>query len=103
VCTARGITISSLLVTTGAIEMAEMPTTTTGPDTAKRANTTKLVTVGVIIAAAIWFILANTGKARVRLWIPNVSAPMWLVLLITFAGGMIAGLLIRRRAKRAAQ
>lgn len=76
-----------------------MPTTAAGPDTGKRANTTKLVTVGVIVAAAVWFILANTGKARVRLWIPTVSAPMWLVLLITFAGGMITGLLIRRRAK----
>jgi len=81
--------------------MASMPTTEAESSATKRANGTKLVTVGVIFAAALWFILVNTGKARVRLWIPTVSAPMWLVLLVTFAGGMVAGLLIRRsnRAK----
>jgi uncharacterized integral membrane protein len=81
-----------------------MPTTgapTTGTSATKRTISTKMVTIGVILAAAIWFILVNTGKARVRLWIPTVSAPMWVVLLVTFAGGMVVGLLIRRsnRAK----
>jgi uncharacterized integral membrane protein len=84
--------------------MASMPTTgapTTETSANKRVISTKMVTIGVILAAAIWFILVNTGKARVRLWIPTVSAPMWVVLLVTFAGGMVVGLLIRRsnRAK----
>jgi uncharacterized integral membrane protein len=81
-----------------------MPTTgapATGTSASKRVISTKMITIAVILAAAIWFILVNTGKARVRLWIPTVSAPMWVVLLVTFAGGMVVGLLIRRsnRAK----
>jgi uncharacterized integral membrane protein len=81
--------------------MTSMPTTEAESSAAKRVNGTKLIMAGVIFAAALWFILVNTGKTRVRLWIPTVSAPLWLVLLVTFAGVMIAGLLIRRsnRAK----
>jgi uncharacterized integral membrane protein len=79
--------------------MASMPTAEAESSATKRVNGTKLITVGVIFAAAIWFILVNTGKTRVRLWIPTVSAPLWLVLLVTFAGGIIAGLLIRRSNK----
>jgi len=82
--------------------MTSTPTTAAESSATKRANGTKLITVGVIFAAALWFILVNTGKARVRLWIPTVSAPMWLVLLVTFAGGMVAGLLIRRSNKKRA-
>ena len=59
--------------------------------------TSKTITILVIVAAAIWFILVNTQRVSIYLWVPKVTAPLWLVLLITFAGGLIAGLLLRRR------
>jgi uncharacterized integral membrane protein len=58
--------------------------------------TSKLVTILVIVAAAIWFILVNTQRVSIYLWVPKVTAPLWLVLVITFAGGLLTGLLIRR-------
>jgi hypothetical protein len=48
------------------------------------------------MAAAIWFIVVNRGRVQITLWVVRVVAPMWLVLLITFGAGMLAGLLIRR-------
>ena len=58
--------------------------------------TSKRVTIAVIVVAAIWFIVANTGSVSIRLWVPSVTAPLWVVLLLTFAGGLITGLLLRR-------
>jgi len=46
---------------------------------------------------AIWFILVNTQRVSIYLWVPKVTAPLWLVLVITFAAGLIAGLLLQRR------
>lgn len=69
----------------------------------------KVIVTLVIVAAATWFILANTQDVKIRLWVPTVTAPMWLVLLVTFAVGVLLGLIIprlarrRRRAKAAAR
>ena len=66
----------------------------------------KAIVMIVILAAAVWFILANTQDVKIRLWVPTVSAPMWLVLLVTFVAGMLLGLitprLVRRRRTKAA-
>jgi uncharacterized integral membrane protein len=85
--------------------MASMPTTDE-PATGKRGKLSispKLVGAGVIVVAAIWFILANTAKAHIRLWVPTVSAPMWLVLMVTFVGGFVTGMLMQRRGKKQQQ
>jgi uncharacterized integral membrane protein len=77
-------------------------TTTGGPQTSKRRRISlkaKPVMAVVITAIALWFILANTAKAHIRLWIPTVTAPMWLVLLVTFVGGMVVSMLLQRRGK----
>ena len=47
--------------------------------------TTKRITILVIVVAAIWFILVNTQRVSIYLWVPKVTAPLWLVLVITFA------------------
>jgi uncharacterized integral membrane protein len=90
------------------------PTGTTGalepqarPKRGARVPAKVIVTL-VILAAALWFIFANTQDVKVRLWVPTVSAPMWLVLLVTFVVGMLLGLITprlmrRRRAKAAAR
>lgn len=56
----------------------------------------KVITAGLIAIAALWFILVNRGQVSIYLWVPKVLAPMWLVLVITFGGGLITGLLLRR-------
>jgi uncharacterized integral membrane protein len=56
-----------------------------------------MITILVVVVAAIWFILVNTQRVSIYLWVPKVTAPLWLVLVITFAGGLITGLLLRRR------
>jgi uncharacterized integral membrane protein len=59
--------------------------------------TSKRIAILVIVVAAIWFIIVNTQRVSVYLWVPKVTAPLWVVLVITFAGGLITGLLVRRR------
>jgi hypothetical protein len=60
----------------------------------------KMIGALVILVAAIWFIFANRATVRIRLWIPIVLAPMWLVLLITFCAGMLTGLLVWRSKRQ---
>ena len=90
------------------------PTGTTGavePQTRPKRGArvpAKVIVALVILAAALWFIFANTQDVKVRLWVPTVTAPMWVVLLVTFAVGMLLGLVTprlmrRRRAKAAAR
>ena len=85
--------------------MTSMPTTDEPATAAKRSGllSPKLIGAVLITAAAVWFILANTAKAHIRLWIPTVTAPMWLVLLITFVGGLVTGILMQRRTKKQRQ
>lgn len=79
--------------------------TNTGPATGKQGIriSPKLIVALVILAAALWFIFANTQTVHIHLWVPTVSAPMWLVLVITFAGGLVTGMLLQRRNKKAQQ
>lgn len=60
----------------------------------------KLIAAGVIVFAAVWFIVVNRTTVAVYVWVPKVTAPLWVVLLFTFAGGMLAGVLVRRRKKQ---
>ena len=84
-------------------------TTTGGPAAGQQAGkrgvtiSPKLVLAFIIVVAAVWFILANTARVHIRLWIPTVSAPMWLVLLVTFVGGLVTGILMQRRNKKQQQ
>ena len=87
--------------TTGAVEPQARP------KRGARVPAKEIVTL-VILAAALWFIFAHSQDVKVRLWVPTVSAPLWIVLLVTFAVGMLLGLIAprymrRRRAKAAAR
>ncbi|MDV9189628.1 lipopolysaccharide assembly protein LapA domain-containing protein [Streptomyces sp. SR27] len=60
-------------------------------------------TIGFVVLAAlaIWFIAVNTGSVTLRLWVPTVTLPLWIVLTVTLLVGIVLGLLIaRRRAQR---
>jgi uncharacterized integral membrane protein len=66
----------------------------------RRRVSPKLVLTVIILAAVLWFAFANTRDTPIKLWVHTVRAPVWLVLLGTFVGGVIVGLLLRRRRKR---
>jgi|GEM_PF-3390869 len=61
----------------------------------------KLGFVGVIVILALVFIFQNTGKAAVSfLWMEG-QMQLWIVMLILFVAGMLAGFFIAwRRARR---
>ncbi|HEY2793478.1 MAG TPA: LapA family protein [Micromonosporaceae bacterium] len=73
-----------------------------GAPTAKprRRVPAKAIAILVILAIVLWFALANTNDTDIKLWVKTVSAPVWLVLLCTFAVGVITGFLLRRRRRR---
>lgn len=82
--------------------MAKLTADERARPTAKRGGPTispKVITAALIVVAAVWFILVNRNKVGIYLWVPKVTAPMWLVLLVTFAGGLLSGLLLRRGKK----
>jgi uncharacterized integral membrane protein len=85
--------------TTGAVEPQARP------KRGARVPPRVIVTI-LILAATVWFILANRQDTKIKLWVPTVTAPMWLVLLVTFVVGMLLGLitprLVRRRRTKAA-
>ncbi|MEU2546828.1 LapA family protein [Streptomyces roseolus] len=63
----------------------------------------RLRNIGLLLLAAlaVWFIAANTGSVTIRLWIPKVTLPLWIVLTVTLLVGIVLGLVIaRRRAAR---
>ena len=59
----------------------------------------KVVVGFLILVAVVWFALANTRNAQIKLWVHNVQAPVWLVLLATFVAGILVGLLLGRRRR----
>ncbi|MEU8527345.1 MULTISPECIES: lipopolysaccharide assembly protein LapA domain-containing protein [Streptomyces] len=63
----------------------------------------RLRTIGFVVLAAlaIWFIAANTGSITIRMWVADVTLPLWTVLAGTLLVGIVLGLLIAyRRARR---
>jgi uncharacterized integral membrane protein len=75
--------------------------TTEGATEAKGGNAIRrLIIAGVIIALAVWFILANTEEVSVKLWLVNVETPMWIMITVVFIAGWIVGALLRRRSAK---
>ncbi|WP_067690144.1 DUF1049 domain-containing protein [Nocardia jejuensis] len=50
----------------------------------------------ILIVLAIAFIAENRHRVDIEFLLLTISSPMWLVLLVTFAVGWLAGFLIRR-------
>lgn len=74
-----------------------------GPPTVTvKGRVVRLRTIGslLIVAAAIWFIAANTASVTVRLWVPTITLPLWSVLTVTFLAGLLLGLLVVHRRDR---
>ncbi|GAA2146596.1 LapA family protein [Glycomyces algeriensis] len=60
----------------------------------------RLIVAGVIIALAVWFILANTEAVSVKLWLFKVETPMWIMITVVFLAGWAVGALLRRRSAK---
>ncbi|NUK05421.1 LapA family protein [Streptomyces lunaelactis] len=73
------------------------------PTLTVKGRDVRIRTIGIAALAvlAIWFIAANTASVAIRLWIPTVTLPLWAVLTVTLAVGLVMGWFIaRRRARR---
>ncbi|MFF2922135.1 LapA family protein [Streptomyces celluloflavus] len=64
------------------------------------AITSRAVGLVVLAVAGVWFIAGNTQSVRIRLWVPTVWAPLWLVLAITAVVALAFGWLLHRRRSR---
>ncbi|MFH8555861.1 DUF1049 domain-containing protein [Streptomyces celluloflavus] len=64
------------------------------------AITGRAVGLVVLAVAAVWFIAGNTQSVRIRLWVPTVWAPLWLVLAITAVVAVAFGWYLHRRRSR---
>ncbi|MFE1443686.1 lipopolysaccharide assembly protein LapA domain-containing protein [Streptomyces sp. NPDC058739] len=76
-----------------------------GPSTLTvKGRDMRLRTIGFVVLAvlAIWFIAVNTESVTIRLWIPTVTLPLWIVLTVTLLVGIVLGMFLahRRRARR---
>ncbi|MFC5905794.1 lipopolysaccharide assembly protein LapA domain-containing protein [Streptacidiphilus monticola] len=84
--------------------MSNKPPKTQRPSTLTvRGREVRLRTIGavVLLGLALWFVFANTQSVKVRLWVADVTMPLWLVLFVTLVvGAAIGGLLARRQIKR---
>ncbi|WP_112133926.1 LapA family protein [Glycomyces dulcitolivorans] len=60
----------------------------------------RLIVAVVIIALAVWFVLANTEEVGVKLWFVKVETPMWIMLAVVFIAGWAVGALLRRRSAK---
>jgi uncharacterized integral membrane protein len=59
----------------------------------------KVIIGALIVALAVWFILANNSRTRIHFWVVWVTAQLWIVLAGTFVAGMLLGFLMRRRGR----
>ncbi|MEU4311366.1 LapA family protein [Nocardia sp. NPDC024068] len=50
----------------------------------------------VVTVLAVVFIFANRDRVDIEFLLVTVTSPMWLILLIMFLAGMVAGWLFRR-------
>ncbi|MEU7181328.1 MULTISPECIES: LapA family protein [Streptomyces] len=64
------------------------------------AITSRAVGLVVLAVAGVWFIAGNTQSVRIRLWVPTVWAPLWLVLAITAVVALAFGWFLHRRRSR---
>ncbi|MEV0530687.1 LapA family protein [Kitasatospora sp. NPDC050463] len=72
------------------------------PTVTVKGRDVRLRTIGVAVLAvlAVWFIAANTGSVSITLWVTTVTLPLWAVLTVTLATGLVIGYFLGRRRAR---
>ncbi len=61
-----------------------------------RISPTQWLALGLTVLAVI-FVVENRAKVSIEILLVDITAPMWLILLVMFLIGWAAGLLTRRR------
>jgi len=68
---------------------------TAKPSMVSRISVTQWVAI-VLTVLAVVFIIENRHRVDIELLAITIRAPMWLVLLVMFVVGWLAGMLFRR-------
>lgn len=71
-------------------------TDTSKPSVLARISPNQWVAI-ILTALVVVFIAANRHRVDIEFLLMTIRSPMWLVLLVTFVIGWLAGLLTRRR------
>ncbi|MEU8895820.1 hypothetical protein [Nocardia sp. NPDC048505] len=53
----------------------------------------------ILTVLAVLFFLENRDRVEIEFLLITIRSPMWLVLLVTFAVGWLAGMLMTRKRK----
>ncbi len=60
--------------------------------------TARQIAGGVLLLVAVVFVLQNRRSTTVRFLIPEVTAPLWVALLVSVLLGILAGGLLARKS-----
>lgn len=69
------------------------------PSLLARVSATQWVALGLTVLAVL-FVIENRTKVSIEFLLMTVRSPMWLVLLVMFVVGWVAGLLTSRQRRR---
>jgi uncharacterized integral membrane protein len=74
-------------------------TTQRSTDRGRRRITARQVVALVVGVLALVFVLQNRGPVDVHLFTLTLSAPMWLLLVVMIAVGLLVGYALNRRKR----
>ncbi|WP_328393106.1 LapA family protein [Nocardia sp. NBC_00416] len=69
------------------------------PSLLSRVSLNQWLALALTIVAVV-FIIQNRDRVNIHFLLITVGSPMWLILLIMFVAGLLAGWLTGRRARR---
>jgi lipopolysaccharide assembly protein A len=78
--------------------MASTPDPRTRKASAVRLSPRQILLLVILVVTAV-FIGQNRDRVTIDLFAINVTAPLWMILVIMVALGLLIGLLLRRRAR----
>lgn len=69
------------------------------PSPLSRVSLNQWLALALTVLAVV-FIAQNRAEVGINFLLITVRSPMWLILLIMFVAGLLAGMLLGRRARR---
>ncbi|MFJ8015957.1 LapA family protein [Streptomyces sp. NPDC096339] len=64
-----------------------------------RRTRTRIVLFSALAVVTLVFVFENTRPTKIRLWIPQVTLPLYVALLIAVVLGFLCGLYFSRRRR----
>ncbi|MFD9729429.1 LapA family protein [Streptomyces sp. NPDC059072] len=62
-------------------------------------NRTRIALYAALVVVTLVFVFENTTPTKIRLWIPQVTLPLYVALLIAVVLGFLCGLYFSRRRR----